>query len=143
MTRNPFSDPRQPLLPLRLDTPRRTTSAAVLVTGSFGSLHLYTRRGPGPLRDVRVITHAPELADLIEQLPPPCVIVLCGTQYLSGVARCVLEHHDLYVVPTCWLRTVPTTDPHGRATLAAQLVTAHRRRPIEHLVSPHDPRSLF
>ncbi len=151
MTRNPPAALRQPLLPLGLPGPRRNTrratrqgtATAVLVTGCFGSLHLYTRRGAGPLRDVRIVTHAAELTDLIRRLSPPCVVVLCGTRHISAVARCVLPRHDLYVVPTCWLRAAGPRDPHGRATLAAQLVTAHRRAPIERFVGPDDPWSLF
>jgi hypothetical protein len=46
----------------------------------------------------------------------------------------VLSAADLCVVPAAWLRGIEPWDTEQRAEGTAVLVTAHRRRPIEHLL---------
>lgn len=111
--------------------PRITRSTAVLLPGPFGGLHLYTRRAPGPLRAHDPLIDAQHLVHQLQRLPTPCTVVLCGRRYLTPVAKAVLPAADLYVVSLHWLETLDAADTAGRASLAARLVSAHRRAPIE------------
>jgi len=120
----------------RPDRRSLTGSTAVLVSGPLGALQLYLRRGPGSLCCIGPVTTPRQLTDDLCRLPPPCIVVLCGTRHLRPIAEQVLQRTDLYIVPACWLASVPASDPAGRAALAVRLVNAHRRAPIECLVHP-------
>ena len=58
-------------------------------------------------------------------------------------AGAVLSAADLYIVPAAWLRGIEPWDTAPRAERAAALVTAHRQRPIEHLLGHRQLELLF
>jgi hypothetical protein len=106
-------------------------STAVLVPGPLGALEVHVRRPGRPLEAVATVTDARTLHEALRDLWPPGVAILCGRRHADDVLEHVLEHADLYVVPAHWLAAAPRDDPRARAALAARLVAAHRRHPIE------------
>jgi len=70
-------------------------------------------------------------------------VILCDARYRDAVAGAVLSAADLYIVPAASLRGIEPWDTAPRAERAAALVTAHRQRPIEHLLSHRQLELLF
>ena len=70
-------------------------------------------------------------------------VILCDARYRDAVAGAVLSAADLYIVPAASLRGIEPWDTAPRAERAADLVTAHRQRPIEHLLSHRQLELLF
>lgn len=132
MTRNPARRGTIPVDPCRPSGARRMATA-LLLPGPLGTLRLYTRRGSGRLRCVGAITSLSQLARHLAELPPPRRIVLCGRRHLADIAPAVLSGDDLHLVPLHWLAHLPRQDGHARAALAAHLVSAVQRGPIERL----------
>lgn len=110
-------------------------STVVLVPGVLGGLKLF-QRAPhgGPLRHLCTVVEPLELSSCVHQLEAPRSVVLCDARYRDVVAAAVLRIADLYVVPALWLRDIEQWDTEQRAERAAALVTAHRKRPIEHVI---------
>jgi hypothetical protein len=100
-------------------------TTAVLVPGPLGALRLFGRRTPGPLRPISTITSPEQLH-------------IGRKRHADALLGHILCHTDLYVVPARWLASVPREDLLARATLAARLVAAHRRRPIERYYAEDD-----
>lgn len=101
----------------------------VLVPGAFGGLLMYQRRGSGPLSSAEPLDGPGALRQAI--CATGCRnIILCGSRHVRPVIDAIVGLADVFVVPLPWLRAVPRRNPAARATLAAQLVTAHRARPI-------------
>ena len=115
---------------------RRTPpgSTAVLVAGVLGGLKLFQRRAPGPFHEGCTVSDPCELRTCLDTLPGPRTVILCDGRHRELVASTVLSIADLYVVPAAWFRDIHPWDVAERADRAGALVTAHRQRPIEHLL---------
>lgn len=110
-------------------------STVVLVPGVIGGLQLFQRAAHGgPLRHLYTLVDPLELSSCVNQLAAPRTVILCDARFRDVVATAVLRVAELYVVPATWLRGIETWDTEQRAERAAALVTAHRQRPIEHLL---------
>jgi hypothetical protein len=122
-------------------------STVVLVPGAFGGLILFQRPAHGgPLRHLFTLVDPLELSSCVNELPAPRTVILCDARYRDAVAGAVLSAADLYIVPAAWLRGIEPWDTEQRAERAeraAALVTAHRQRPIEHLLGHRQFELLF
>ena len=111
------------------DTP--PTNLFILVPGPLGVLQAFLRRFSGVPIHGPTIGHPDDLLACLRQLRQPRTVVLCGSRNALEVAGTVLDLADLFVVPRPWLRAVHPSDTAQRAALAARLVAAHRKWPIQ------------
>lgn len=106
------------------------SSLVILVPAPLGGFRCFNfLRG---LDDGFLVAEPNRLRHHLAWLPAPRIVVLCGRNHRKQIRDAVLDRAELYVLPATWLRSIPATAPRARAALAARLVTAHVRHPIEH-----------
>ena len=121
-----------PRMPWNNASQKRTLQRTVVLTpDELGGLLCYLRTASSPLTQGPIFTETTDLCRFLAHLEPDVTLILCGFRHAKEVAWATLRDVDLYIVPCTWLRDLPTADPQRRAALAAKLVTAHRRSPIE------------
>ncbi len=105
------------------------TTLAILFPSPLG-FHLFVRWPRDRLRRCSTLIDPSDLAEVLGPLGHPLVVGLVGTRHAELVADQVLDFADLVAIPASWLRRVPRTDLRQRATVAAQVLTAHRAAPL-------------